>query len=159
MVIMFHTLCMKKQSNQIQKRCICCGRFFRPNNCVGNRQKCCGRIECSKKYQKEQQQKWRKANPGYFLGRSEYVKEWRKSNPEYQKRWRAQKQNEIQTQILPVSPIKSIPLKIRADTKISEIQNLVLPVVYVGEALWVGGVGVHRLRDTIPDGIAVVNVR
>lgn len=150
---------MKKQTIHTQKRCVSCGRFFRPDNRAGNRQKCCGRAECRKKYQKAKQQKWRKANPEYFRGRSEYVKNWRKNNPGYQKRWRAKKRSEIQTEIPPVSPIRSIPLKIRAGTRINEIQNLVLPVVYAGEALWVGGVGVHTLRDTIPDGIAAVNVR
>jgi len=132
---------MKKQSIQTQKRCVCCGRFFRPDNRVGNRQKCCKRSACRKKYQKAQQQKWREANPEYFRGRSEYVKKWRESNPEYQKQWRAKKRGEIQMQIPPVSPIKSIPLKIRADTEISEIQNLVLSVVYAGEALWIDGRG------------------
>ncbi len=150
---------MKKQSIQTQKRCVSCGRFFSPDNRVGTRQKCCGRLECRKKYQKAQQKKWRESNPDYFRGRSGYVKKWRESNPGYQKCWRAEKRGEIQTQIPPVSPIKSIPLKIRADTKISEIQNLVLSVVYAGEALWVDGVGMHTLRDTIPDGAVSVNMR
>ena len=150
---------MEKQSIHTQKRCVCCGRFFRSDNRVGNRQKCCGRKECRKKHQKAQQQKWRESNPDYFRGRSEYVKKWRERNPEYQKRWRAEKRSEIQTQIPPVSPIKTIPLKIRADVKTSEIQNLVLSVVYAGEALWVDGVGMHTLRDTIPDGAVSVNMR
>jgi len=149
---------MKKQSIHTQKRCLCCGKFFRPENRVGNRQKCCGRAECRKKHQKAQQQKWREANPNYFQDRSEYVKKWRESNPGYQKQWRAKKRSEIQTQIPPVSPIKSIPLKIRADVKISEIQNLVLSVSYAGEALWVNGVGMYAPRDTIPDGTEAVNV-
>ncbi len=151
---------MEKQSKKGQhNHCISCGKFFRPDKRVGNRQKTCGQEECRKKHQKVQQKKWRESNPNYFRGRSGYVNGWRKRHPEYQKQWRAKKHREIQTEIPPVSPIKSIRLNIRTKVAVSEIQTLVMSVVYAGEALWADGVGMHAPRDTIPDGMAGGDLR
>ena len=126
-----------------QKRCSFCGRFFRPNDRVGNRQISCKRSECQRKRVQRQQERWRKSNPGYFHGRYEYLKEWRKANPGYQKSWRAKKAAEIQTQIPPVTPIKSMRLNMRADLAVGEIQTLVLTLVKSGQALWVDGARMH----------------
>jgi len=134
---------MEQKCTSQQKRCVCCGRFFRPHNRVGNRQKNCKRAECQKERRRRQQEKWRKANVGYFTGRYEYLKEWRKANPDYQKDWRTQKAGEIQTQIPPVSSIKSIRLNMRANHPVGEIQTLVLTLVQSGQALWVDGARMH----------------
>lgn len=134
---------MEHKHTPDQKRCLFCGRFFRPDKHVGNRQKSCKRSGCQKKRCQIQQEKWRKANPDYFQGRYEYLREWRKANPGYQKRWRTQKAGEIQTQLPPVSPIKSIRLNMRADFPDREIQTLVLTLVKSGQSLWIDGVRMH----------------
>ena len=149
----------QEKNHSQQKRCVCCGRFFRADKRVGDRQKCCARKECRQKQRKVQQAKWRRSNPGYFTGRSGYVKEWRKRNPDYQKRRRAKKHGEIQTEYTPLTSIKSIPLKIRTQVNVCEIQSLVLSVVYGGQALWVDGVRMLKNRDTIPDRAEPVDVR
>jgi hypothetical protein len=82
-----------------QKRCDCCGRYFRPEKRAGDRQKVCSDRECKAKRKKESQKKRVAANPGYFKGRYEYVRQWRKKHPDYQRRWRAKKR-EIQDEIL-----------------------------------------------------------
>ena len=135
-----------------QKRCLFCGRFFRPDSRVGNRQVSCKRPECQKKRRKAQQERWRKANPGYFQNRYEYLKEWRKANPDYQKSWRAKTTCEIQTQIPPVTSIKSIRLNMRVEYPISEIQTLVLTLLKSGQSLWVDGARMHPVWDTNVDG-------
>ncbi len=134
---------MEEKQRIQQKRCACCGRFFRANNRVGDRQKNCKRPECQKERRKRQQEKWRKANADYFTGRYEYLKEWRKANAEYQKDWRAQKAGEIQAQMPPVKPIVSIRLSTRENLDLGEIQTLVLSVVHAGQALWVTGARMH----------------
>lgn len=126
-----------------QKRCFFCGRFFQENNQVGKRQISCKRNECQKKRRQIQQKRWRQANPDYFKGRYGYIKEWRKTHPDYQKSWRAQKRSEIQTQMLPVSSIKSIRLNIRANAPLGEIQTLVLTLAQSGQALWLNGARMH----------------
>jgi hypothetical protein len=89
------------------------------------------------------QTKWRKANPDYHRNRYDYLKEWRKAHPDYQKRRRTQKRDEIQTEIRPVTPIKSMCLKMRSDLRLGEIQTLVLTLVKRGQALWVDGARMH----------------
>jgi hypothetical protein len=133
---------MELNKNQ-QKRCMGCGRYFRVDNRVGNRQKNCKHIECQKKRRQRQQTNWRKANEDYFRGRYEYVKQWRLEHPEYQKQWRAKKACEIQTQIPPVKSITSIRLNTRMDLDFGEIQTLVLTLVKAGQSLWVTGARMH----------------
>lgn len=129
--------------NNHQKKCICCGRFFRPDNRVGSRQKSCQRAACRRRRRQIQQERWRKANPDYFTGRYGYVREWRQRHPGYQKQWRARQAGEIQAQIPPVSPIKSIRLNMRAECVAGEIQTLVLTLVKSGQAFWVNGARMH----------------
>jgi hypothetical protein len=106
---------------------------------VGDRQQNCKRFECQKERTRRQQARWRKTNAGYFTGRYEYLKEWRKAHPDYQKSLRAEKAGKIQTQIPPLSPIKTIRLNIRADQVVGEIQTLVLTLVKSGQSLWLDG--------------------
>ncbi len=135
-----------EQTNH-QKRCSFCGRFFRPKNHVGDRQISCLRPECRKKRLAAQQAKWRVANPGYFKGRYEYLKEWRRANPLYQKRWRAKnavkRLGEIQTLVSGVTPISTMRLNVRGNVRLGEIQTLVLTLVKSGQALWVTGAQMH----------------
>jgi hypothetical protein len=92
--------------NQTEKRCAFCGRFFRPDKRVGDRQKSCQVPRCQKKRRQAQQKAWLSRNPGYFTGRYEYVKEWRLAHPGYQKERRGRMRGEIQTQIPPRNSFK-----------------------------------------------------
>jgi len=132
-----------EKKSQQQKKCLCCGRYFRPDNRVGDRQKYCKRGECQKRRRQVQQKKWHKANPDYFQGRYKYLKEWLKMNPGYLKGWRAKQSNDIQTQIPPASPIISIRLNTRENIDFGDIQTLVLTLVQSGQALWVTGARMH----------------
>jgi len=130
-----------------QKRCEFCGRFFRPKNHVGDRQKSCLRPGCQKKRLKAQQMRWRSANPGYFKGRYEYLKGWRKANPGYQKLWRRKNTDkraaEIQTLVSDITPISTMRLNMRRNVHLGEIQTLVLTLIKSGQALWVTGARMH----------------
>jgi hypothetical protein len=133
----------RNQRKDSQKRCLSCGRYFRPNNRVGDRQKNCKRAQCQKKRQQRQEERWRKANVDYFKGRYEYVKQWRSEHPGPQKGLRAEKSGEIQMQIPPVSSITSIRLNTRENLDFGEIQMLVLTLTKAGQSLWVTGAQMH----------------
>ena len=70
-----------------EKRCQCCGGIFVPDRRVGARQKACS-AACRKVRKSESNKRFRRKNPGYWLGRSDVVKAWRKAHPDYQKTWR-----------------------------------------------------------------------
>lgn len=59
------------------KRCQFCGRYYRPDPRVGQRQKACRREVCRKARKLLAQHLWSERNPGYFRGRYPYVKQWR----------------------------------------------------------------------------------
>lgn len=59
------------------KKCEYCGRYFKPDKRVKDRQKACQRIECRKKRKNSSQKNWCKNNLEYFKERYWYVKEWR----------------------------------------------------------------------------------
>jgi hypothetical protein len=61
----------------VVKKCLFCGRYFKPDRRVGRRQKACYRRECRKARKQLAQRKWCNNNPEYFRGRYWYVKEWR----------------------------------------------------------------------------------
>jgi len=63
------------------KRCHFCGRYYRPDPRVGERQKACHRDACRKARKLLAQHRWTERNPGYFRGRYPYVKKWREGRP------------------------------------------------------------------------------
>lgn len=140
---------MEKKKSQ-QKRCVYCGRFFKPDNRIGDRQKSCKDKECQKKRKKESQRRWLETNPGYFRGRYPNTKEWRSRHPEYQRQWRA-KRREIQDEIPPEKPIKTLRLVVPDKWLKGEIQDEIRFVRQCGCGFFVAGMGV---RDTRPDCIA-----
>ncbi len=75
---------METNANIKQKRCVYCGRFFKPDRRVRARQKSCKERECQKRRKGENQKMWVEANPGYFQGRYAYVREWRAKRCEIQ---------------------------------------------------------------------------
>jgi hypothetical protein len=131
-----------------QKRCLYCGRYFKPDNRVGERQKCCKDKACQAKRKKESQKRWLEANPGYFKERYEYVKQWRNEHPDYQRRWRARrraKRREIQDEISPSKPILIIRLAIPAKLLKGEIQDEIRLVRQCGCGFFVAG---GEMQDT-----------
>ena len=131
-------LCMKNQ-----KRCAICGQFFVPDVRVEQRQKNCSRMTCQSKRKRKQEKTWREANAKYFADRYEYTKAWRKDHPDHQKQWREAKRREIQTQIPPPRPIKSIRLHLRLPLPIGEIQTQFVCLRQAGGDLWVDGALMH----------------
>jgi hypothetical protein len=137
-----------------QKRCLYCGRYFKPDNRVGERQKACKDRMCQTKRKKEAQKRWLGNNPGYFKGRYPEIKEWRKEHPDYQRRWRARqraKRGEIQEEISPSKPILIIRLAIPAKLLKGEIQDEIRLVRQCGCGFFVAGGGMQDTRlDCIP---------
>jgi hypothetical protein len=105
-------------------KCQSCGRFFQPHPRVGKRQKCCGRAECRKKYEKKYKKTWNSKNPDYFKGRYPETKAWRDGNPGYQRAWR-QKEREIQNLVSSGTQVNTGTVVVPAKVIKREIQNLV----------------------------------
>jgi len=85
-------------TNRRQKRCVYCGRYYRPDPRVRRTQKSCNDPKCRARRKRESHKKWLEANPDYFKGRYAEVKEWRKNHPDYQRLWE-KKAHEIQDEI------------------------------------------------------------
>lgn len=129
----------------LKKQCQFCGRFFRPDRRVGNRQKSCFRQNCQKKRKQAAQKRWMANNPDYFKGRYEETKAWRGKKPDYQRLWRA-KRREIQDELGPKSPLKSIQLLVPASVFASEIQDEIHLFRQCGCGLWLPG-GPRKIQD------------
>jgi hypothetical protein len=130
---------MADPSSRFGSGCTCCGRFFRPHPRLGRRQRTCGRPACRRGNKRLQEQRWRRANPGYFDGRYETTKAWRAAHPGYQRAWRARHRGEIQTLIRPQPRLQSVRLQLRAPPPLGEIQTLILRLRPSGSGLWVDG--------------------
>jgi hypothetical protein len=137
---------MGAKSKCQQKRCVYCGRYFVPDRRVGDRQRCCKNKGCQCKRKKESQRRWVLANPGYFKGRYEYVKEWRKQNPDYQRRWRARRRGEIQDEIPLRKSVVTLRLVVPGDWFKGEIQDEIRFVRQCGCGFFVSGEGVQDTR-------------
>ena len=136
---------MEKTKGQ-QKRCVYCGRYFKPDKRVGERQKACKDRECRARRKKDSQRRWLESNPGYFRGRYDFVKQWRKEHPDYQRRWRA-KRREIQDEIPPAKPIRTIRLVIPAEWFKGEIQDEIRLKRQCGCGFFVTGGGMLDTRS------------
>lgn len=128
-----------------QKRCVYCGRFFRPDYRVKDHQKSCKSKQCQARRKKESQRRWLEKNPGYFRGRYPNTKEWRKRNPDYQRRWRA-KRREIQDEISHKKQVKTIRLVVPGEWFKDEIQDEIRLVRQCGCGFFVTGRGVQDTR-------------
>lgn len=139
------------KTTEERKRCIYCGRYFKPDHRVGDRQKACKAKACQAKRKKGSQQQWLESNQGYFQGRYDYVKQWRKENPDYQRRWRA-KRREIQDEIPPSKPIRTIRLVIPAEWFKGEIQDEIRLKKQCGCGFFVAGGGMQDTRSDCRSG-------
>lgn len=122
-----------------QKRCAYCGRYFKPDPRVGDRQKSCKDNKCQAKRKKEGQKKWLEDNPGYFKGRYANTKEWRRNNLDYQRKWRA-KRREIQDEIPQGKPIKTLRIVVPEKWLKGGIQDEIRLVRQCGCGFFVAGV-------------------
>jgi hypothetical protein len=121
-----------------QKRCVYCGRYYRPDPRARKTQKSCRDTKCRAQRKRESQRKWTEANPGYFRGRYVNVKEWRKAHPDYQRLWR-KKVREIQDKIPPAEPVRTMVLVIPEKMLRNEIQDEIRLVKQCGCGFYVAG--------------------
>lgn len=110
----------------VPSRCSWCGRFFRPDARVRDKQTTCSRPECRNARKRESQRRWRESNPDYFKGRYENTKQWRKEHPGYQAALRAKKRAEIQDEIPPPRPVRTIRIVVPLEMVKNEIQDQIL---------------------------------
>ncbi len=121
-----------------QKRCVYCGRFYRPDPRARATQRSCHEAKCKAQRKRESQRRWLEANPGYFKGRYVKVKAWRKKHPDYQRLWR-KRAREIQDEIPPSEPVKTMVLVIPAKMLKNEIQDEIRLVKQCGCGFYVAG--------------------
>lgn len=121
-----------------QKRCVYCGRYYRPDPRARRQQKSCTDPTCRAKRKRESQRRWVEANPDYFKGRYVNVKEWRKKYPDYQRLWR-KKVREIQDGIPPAEPVRTMVLVIPEKMLHDEIKDEIRLVRQCGCGFYVAG--------------------
>jgi len=102
-------------------------------------QKSCQNPTCRAKRKRESHKRWLEANPNYFKGRYSEVKAWRKKHPDYQRLWR-KKVREIQDEILPEKPVRTMVLVIPDNILQNEIQDEIRLVRQCGCGFYVAGV-------------------
>ena len=56
-------------SSRRKRPCCVCGKWFRPDPRVGERQKACSSPECQRQRRSKTQRLWRRGNPAYFTER------------------------------------------------------------------------------------------
>lgn len=78
------------------KKCLFCGRYFKPDPRVGQNQKACFRDCCKRARKQLAQNDWFRRNPDYFRGRYWYVKQWRQRRKELAQRQMIQDERPIQ---------------------------------------------------------------
>jgi hypothetical protein len=115
-----------------------CGRYYKPDPRTRKTQKSCSQAACRAKRKRESQRKWTEANPGYFQGRYEKVKQWRERHPDYQRLWR-KRVREIQDKIPPPEPVRRMVFVIPEKMLQSEIQDEIRLVRQSGCGFYVPG--------------------
>ena len=134
-------------SQSQQKHCQFCGRFFRPDIRVGERQIACARDECRRLRRRKAQREWVAKNPGYYCGRSAETTAWRLANPGYQAA-RRRRLVELQDEIPCNSSIITIHLAITDKTLKVELQDEIRRQKSLGHGFIVAGRG-RELQDEI----------
>jgi hypothetical protein len=101
----------------LQKRCMCCGRYFTPDRRVSDKQKACARETCRKERKKRSQENWRRENPEYFTNHyTDYVRPWRQKKRLLSLAKKKDKSPEvIKDEITPSKPYQQLILLIPED--------------------------------------------
>jgi hypothetical protein len=121
-----------------QKRCVYCGRYYKPDRRARRVQKSCQRPTCRARRKRESHKRWLEANPDYFKGRYSEIKAWREKHPDYQRLWR-KKAREIQDEIPPEKPVRTMVLVIPDNMLQNEIQDEIRLVRQCGCGSYVAG--------------------
>jgi hypothetical protein len=121
-----------------QKRCVYCGRFYRPDPRTKRTQKSCLNARCRAKRKRESQKRWLADNPDCFKGRYSEIKAWREKHPDYQRLWR-KRVREIQDEIAHKKPVRTMTLVIPENLLKNEIQDEIRLVRQCGCGLYVAG--------------------
>jgi hypothetical protein len=128
------------------KRCVYCGRYYKPDPRVRKVQKSCRDARCRAKRKRESQRRWVETNPDCFKGRYSEIKAWREKHPDYQRLWR-KRVREIQDKIPPSEPVRKVVLVIPEKLLQNEMQDEIRLVRQCGCGVYVAG-GQNGLRDT-----------
>jgi hypothetical protein len=120
------------------KRCVYCGRYYRPDPRARRIQKSCQDATCRAKRKRESQRRWVEANPDCFKGRYSEIKAWREKHPDYQRLWR-KRVREIQDKIPPSEPVRKMVLVIPEKMLQNEIQEEIRLVRQCGCGVYVTG--------------------
>lgn len=100
------------------KRCEYCGRYFNPDNRVGNRQRACSRTECKRQRRIQAVKRWKQNNPSAVLNHYEdYVKPWRQSRRNEALSLKTHLHTEVKTEDTPLQGCLEIILRIPAKGK------------------------------------------
>lgn len=122
-----------------KKHCQFCGRFFKPDPRIGDRQISCKSEVCRRRRKQRSQCDWSAKNPGYFHGRYEATRAWRLNNPEYQKARRRRRRLEIQDEIPMNSSIITLHLAVTDGCLKVEIQDEIRRQKALGRGFLVAG--------------------
>jgi len=133
-------------TKQGPKRCVYCGRYYKPDPRARKVQKSCRDARCRAKRKRESQRRWVETNPDCFKGRYSEIKAWREKHPDYQRLWR-KRVREIQDKIPPSEPVRKVVLVIPEKLLQNEIQDEIRLVRQCGCGVYVAG-GQKGLRDT-----------
>lgn len=106
------------------KKCLFCGRYFKPDPRVGQNQKACFRDCCKRARKQLAQNDWFRRNPDYFRGRYWYVKQWRQRRKELAQRQMIQDERPVQKALS--HPIYKLIFLIPGGLKTQMIQDEIL---------------------------------
>ena len=70
------------------KRCLYCGKSYRPDPRTAEDQKACTRRPCRRERQRRAYQAWAARNRDYDDARRDKIRRWSKNYPDYWKRYR-----------------------------------------------------------------------
>jgi len=108
----------------VVKKCLFCGRYFKPDPRVGQNQKACFRDCCKRARKQLAQNDWFRRNPDYFRGRYWYVKQWRQRRKELARRQVIQDERPVQKALS--HPIYKLTFLMPGGLKRQMIQDAIL---------------------------------
>lgn len=74
-----------------RKRCLYCGRWYRPDRRAARVQKSCVRPSCRAERRRGKQRSWLKRHPGYGRSRRLKVRAWAAAYPDYWRDYRSRR--------------------------------------------------------------------